>query len=77
MNRFIKGMVAIATAMSLAGCATGNNDSAVSGEFTGTAKGMGDITVTVTLEDSILSSQVSQLMDRMKHRISVVRHWRF
>ena len=56
MNRFMKGMVAIATAMSLAGCATGNNTSAVSGEFTGTAKGMGDITVTVTLEDSVITS---------------------
>ena len=56
MNRFMKGMVALATAMSLAGCATGNNTSAVSGEFTGTAKGMGDITVTVTLEDSVITS---------------------
>lgn len=60
MNFFKKSSAVLLAAMMLAGCA-GTSSAAeakgVTGEFTGTAKGFGgDVTVTLTLEDSVLTN---------------------
>lgn len=53
MKRILKGMTAALTAVSLAAC--GGKSTSVSGDFTGTAQGMGEVTVTVTLQDSVIT----------------------
>lgn len=53
MKRIMKGAVAALMAVSLAAC--GGSGTGVSGEFTGTAQGMGEVTVTLTLKDSVIT----------------------
>ncbi len=59
-NRIIAFLAACTMMVSLAGCGQNSSASAgsaagVSGSFTGTAKGMGDITVTLTLENNVIT----------------------
>lgn len=53
MKRIMKGAVALMMAVSLTAC--GGSGSGVSGEFTGKAQGMGEVTVTLTLKDSVIT----------------------
>ena len=52
MNRLSKLFLSGMLAVSLAAC---SGTKSVSGEYTGTAKGMSDVTVTLTLKDSIIT----------------------
>ena len=52
MNRLSKLFLSGILAVSLAAC---SGTKSVSGEYTGTAKGMSDVTVTLTLKDSIIT----------------------
>lgn len=53
MKRLSKMMIGAMMALSLVGCSS--SPKTVSGEYTGTAKGMGDVTVTLTLTDSVIT----------------------
>lgn len=53
MKKFGKLLLSAIMATSLVACSTGNGG--VSGEYTGSAKGMDDVTVTLTLEDSVIT----------------------
>lgn len=54
MNKNSKLFLSAVMVSSLAACGQKNTDG-VSGEFSGTAKGMGDIKVTITLQDSVIT----------------------
>ncbi len=75
--------LALAAAMlaSLAGCGSGSSSTAasgdaasggVSGEFTGTAQGMGEVTVTLTLTDGVITDCVAEGPDETDGIGSVV-----
>ena len=53
MKKVYAFLMASILTVSLAGCSTGSK--AVSGTFSGTAKGMGDVTVTITLKDDVIT----------------------
>lgn len=53
MKKVYAFLMASILTVSLAGCNTGSK--AVSGTFSGTAKGMGDVTVTITLKDDVIT----------------------
>lgn len=54
MNKISKLFLSAVMVSSLAACGQKNTDG-VSGEFSGIAKGMGDIKVTITLQDSVIT----------------------
>ena len=54
MNKISKLFLSAVMVSSLAACGQKNTDG-VSGEFSGTAKSMGDIKVTITLQDSVIT----------------------
>ena len=65
MKKVLSLISSCVMAIALVGCSNGTSSTkGVSGEFTGTAKGLGgDVTVTITLEDSKITNVVAECKD--------------